>query len=327
MLKEKQLRREIIEIGKKLYDLRLVVAKGGNLSASLKGDSILITASGCSLGQLKEKDILKVDLAKTSSLKQGSLTTEFSLHSLIYKNFKFKTVIHCHPPLINAYYSVDHSLENITFESKLFLGKVPVVKQTTPNVSQPQDVVEALKVNNIVVIKNHGVVCIHESLKQAFYLIEELEQAVRTAVVARLFKNKDLSPAEQQLKQELSFSKSESSYEMFSPEHMQAVGDLVNKGKALDLSLKFAIRLEGEDKVYKFSFEKGRLKELGLDDKAPFVFSAPRDVWKAVFQGKTDPFVATTQGRMQLSGKLGELLRWYLPLNRLFELFKAIRLK
>ena len=81
MSKVKQLKKEIIEIGKRLYDFRLVAARGGNLSARLEKDSILITASGSCLGSLAKEDILKVDL--TYPEKTGGLTTEFALHSLI----------------------------------------------------------------------------------------------------------------------------------------------------------------------------------------------------------------------------------------------------
>jgi putative sterol carrier protein len=57
------------------------------------------------------------------------------------------------------------------------------------------------------------------------------------------------------------------------------------------------------------------------------VISAPWNVWEAVFLGKLDPFVATTQGRMQLKGQLGQLSRWYVPFSRLFELFKQVKIK
>ena len=120
---------------------------------------------------------------------------------------------------------------------------------------------------------------------------------------------------------------------MFSPEHIQAIVDLVNqdefiaqKGKELNLTLKLAIKLDGTDKVYKFDFEQGRIRRLEFDNDAPFVISANREVWEMVFLGKVDPFVATTQGRMKLQGQLGQLSRWYVPFTRLFELFKEVRI-
>jgi L-fuculose-phosphate aldolase len=330
--RENTVRDEIIGIGKKLYDLRLVVARAGNLSARLDEDNVLITAPGASLGNLKSDDIIKVKLTSVVDIDNKRLSSEFPLHSLIYKNFPVKTIIHCHPPLINGYFSVCSELKALTFETKLFLGNVPVVEQETPTISKPELVIEALKTNNLVVIKNHGVISIAENFADALYLIETLEEAVKVASIARLFKKKILDGLDKELKESL--AKREVGYPMFSQEHIQAIVDLVNqdkfireKGKELDLTVKLAIKLDGSDKVYRFNFEKGRIKKLEFDEDAPFVISAPRDVWKLIFLGRLDPFVAITQRKMRLKGELGKLSRWYVPFSRLFELFKEVKIR
>jgi putative sterol carrier protein len=102
---------------------------------------------------------------------------------------------------------------------------------------------------------------------------------------------------------------------------------IARKGEELDLTTKLAIKLDGQDRVYKFNFEKGRIVKLEFDEDAPFVISAPTDVWEAVFLGKLDSFVATMQGKMKLKGELGKLSRWYVPFSRLFELFKQVKIK
>lgn len=321
---------EIINIGKKLYDLRLVAAKAGNLSARIDANSILITATGTCLGNLTPDDILKVDL-NADNLSNQKVTTEFPLHQLIYKNFPNKIIIHCHPPLTNGYFAVYSELKALTFETKLYLGNVPVVAQDTPAVSKPELVIESLKVSNIVVLKNHGVVCIGDEFKQALYLIDSLEEAVKTAAVARLFKKEILDDLDKQLKEDLTSS---NVYAMFSREHIQAIVDLVNKdefilrkGQELDLTLQLAIKLDEQEQAYKFNFEKGRIIRLDFDDDAPFVISAPANVWELVFLGKLEPFVATMQGKMKLKGEIGKLSKWYVPFSRLFELFKQVRIK
>jgi len=329
--KEKALKEEIIKLGKKLYELRLVVARAGNLSARIDENNILITATGTSLGDLGCADIIKVDLSNTEDIKDKKVTSEFPLHSLVYKNFPNKVIIHCHPTLINAYFAVYSELKALTFETKLYLGNIPVVEQDTPAITKPQLVVDALKVNNLVVIKNHGVVSIADKFSDALYLIESLEEAVKVAATARLFKKDVLDELDKGLKENLS---QDNAYLMFSPEHIQAIVDLVNKdefiqkkGKELDLTLQYAIKLDGHDKVYKFVFEKGRIAKLELDDNAPFVASAPTEVWGLIFLGKLDPFVAVTQGKMKLQGQLGQLAKWYVPFSRLFELFRQVKIK
>ncbi len=95
--KEKTFKEEIIKIGKKLYDLRLVVARAGNLSARIDSENILITATGTSLGSLTPGDIIKVNLNNEADIKNKPVTSEFPLHSLVYKNSPHKVIIHCHP--------------------------------------------------------------------------------------------------------------------------------------------------------------------------------------------------------------------------------------
>lgn len=327
---EKRLKEEIIDIGRKLYMSRLVTARAGNLSARLDSENILITATGTSLSSLNEDDIIKINI--NYDAKNIRLSTEYPLHHLIHRNFQNKTVIHCHPPLINGYFAVYKHLKPLTFETKLYLGDVPVVEQETPSITNPELVIDALKTNNLTVIKNHGVVVIADKFQDGLYLIENLEEAVRVAAVARLFKKEALDDLDKELKKDL--SKEDKIYPMFSKEHIQAIVDLVNKddfirqrGEELDLTLKLAIKLNGSNKIYKFNFEKGRIRSIDFDEDAPFVISAAVDIWELVFLGRLDPFVATMQGKMKLKGELGKLSKWYVPFSRLFELFKQVRIE
>ena len=330
--REKQLKQKIISIGRKLQDLHLAVANSGNLSARLDKNNILITATGTSLGQLKLKDVIKINLKNEKDLKGKRLSTEFPMHRLIYESCETKTIIHCHPPLANGYFAVCSSLKNLTFESKIYLGDVKAVLQETPSITKPELVVDALKTNNLAVIKNHGVVSIGKSFKNSFDLIETLEEAIKVTAIARLFDKSILDDLDSTLKEDL--SKKSDVYEIFSKEHIQAIVDLVNKdeflgkkGQETDLTLELAISLDGTNKSYKFIFEQGKIKKLEFNNNAPFVISADAQIWELVFLGSLDPFVAVTQGKMKLKGQLGQLSRWYVPFSRLFELFKQVKFK
>lgn len=329
--KEKQVKDQIIELGKKLYAIRLVVARSGNLSAKSDDNTVFVTGTGTSLGNLTQDDIYKVDLTNPEDRKNPKLTSEFPLHSLIYDNFKNKVVIHCHPTLINAYFAIYSEVKALTFESKLYLGTIPVVPQETPTVTKPQEVIDALKSSNLVVLKNHGVIAIGDKFCDALYLIEALDEAVRAAAVARLFKKDILDDLDKALKEDFA---NDNAYLMFTREHIQAIVDLVNKdkfilekGKELDLTLQLAIKLDGLNKVFKFNFDKGNITSLDEDENAPFIISAPHEVWEGVFLGKVEPFVATTQGKMKLKGEFAKLSRWYVPFSRLFQLFKQVKIK
>lgn len=331
-MSENELKSEIINVGRRLYANGLAVAKSGNLSCRLDNDNILITATGTFLGQLEESDIVKVNL--TTNKLEGELnpSSELPLHSLVYKNFSSKVVIHCHPPLINGYFAVAKTLKAMSFETKFYLGDIPVIPQETPTVTDPAAVIAALKTNNLVVLKNHGTVAIAEKFEDALSITEALEEAVKSAAVARLFDKSILDDLDTALKEDL--KRNDPAYAMFSPEHIQAIVDLVNKdefiaqkGKELDLTVKLAIKLDGTDDVYKFNFQQGKIVKLDTDSDAPFVISAPAEIWEQVFLGKLDSFVAVTQGKMKLSGQLGQLSKWYVPFSRLFALFKEVKIK
>ena len=329
---EQALKEEIIKVGKRLYDVGLAVAKSGNISARLDNEFILITGTGTFLGGLKPDDIVKVNL--TTNAHEGALkpSSELPLHSLIYKNFPAFTVIHAHPPLINGYFAATPTLKALTFETKFYLGEIPVIEQDTPTVTKPQLVCDALKINNLVVLKNHGAVAMSEKFADGLSLMEALEEAVRVAAVARLFNKDILDDLDQALKDNL--TQIDVAYPMFSREHIQAIVDLVNKdefisqkGKELDLTLKLAIKMDGSDAAYKFNFEQGKIVRLDNDADAPFIISGPKDVWVQVFLGKLDSFVAVTQGKMKLQGQLGQLSKWYVPFTRLFNIFKQVKFK
>ena len=329
--RERKLKKAIIEIGNKLHALRLVAGSSGNISASLGKGKILITATGTVLGSLSSRDIIKVDLYNQQDLTNKRLSSEFPLHRLIHEVLPDRVVVHCHPVLSNAYFAVYSDLKTLIFESQLYLGNIPVIPQETPAVSKPELVVEALKTSSLVALKNHGVVCMADNLKSALNLIETLEDAVKIAAVARLFKKDILDNLDQALKEDLA---STDVYPMFSREHIQAIVDLVNhdefiaqKGKELDLTLKLAIKLDDSGAVFKFNFEQGKIVKLDTDNNAPFVISAPASIWEQVFLGKLDSFVAVTQGKMKLIGQLGQLSKWYVPFSRLFQLFKQIKIK
>jgi L-fuculose-phosphate aldolase len=202
-LREKALKKQIIDVGKKLYDLRLVTGRSGNLSLRLRKDNILITKTGSCIGSLKSGDIISIGLNEKDSFKKKLASSEYPLHRLIYQNFLHQAVIHCHPPLSNAYFTLHSSLEALTFEARHSLGKVLALPQKTITVTKPLAVIKALKKNNLVFLKNHGVVSAGSNFQEALFLIETLESSVKTLALAQLFKKKSRNILQRRLKSDL----------------------------------------------------------------------------------------------------------------------------
>ncbi len=323
---------QLIEIGSILYQKNLAVGRSGNLSAKLDDNKILISAQGTTLGFLKKEDFLVVDLeGKPEEKSKKFPSSEVPIHTEIYKNLKTGFVIHAHPPITSAYFAVNDFLEPVTFETKLYLGNVPVIYQDTPAVTKLTPVIEALKISNIVVLKNHGSISIANNSIDALLLMEELEVASNMSYIFLFLSSKSLT-GDKCVQEEKKVSGE--SFEMFSSQHIQRIVDLANqdqyikeKGEELDLTTQVVIKLDEANLAYKFVFEKGSVKKIDNDFDAPFIISGKEAIWRLIFEGKLDPFVATTQGKLKLKGDFGKISKWYAPFNRLFIIFKQVGIK
>ena len=182
----KALKQEMIKIGKMLWEKDLVVACSGNVSLRADRKNILLTTHNCCLGMLREEDIVQIGL--DGKVKGDKIVTmEKPIHMMIHRTFPHSAVIHAHPPFSIGYFSVQDSLDCLTFESHLLLGDVPCIKQEKETITDLESIISALKKSNIIALKRHGVIAIGNSLREAFFRIQLLEEAVKINLAAEIF--------------------------------------------------------------------------------------------------------------------------------------------
>ena len=197
----KNLKTDIVAIGRVLWEKDLASGFNGNISARVDAEHIVLTGHGTCLGLLQEKDVL---LMKVSGelLEEGKVSTEKLLHTEIYKNFPdVKAVIHTHTTYTNAFFLENDVLSPRIFESKFYLGDVKSIAQTTPSVTDATPIIGHLKTNNITVLKNHGTVAMGKNLFDCFVLIQCLEEAVKVDAISKLYKRLEISAISSQQKQ------------------------------------------------------------------------------------------------------------------------------
>lgn len=323
-----QFRKDIISIGQMLWQKDLVTGLNGNISLRVEADTMLLTGRGTCLGLLKEKDLI---LMKTSGelLEKGEVSSERLMHTEILKNFpETQAVIHTHTPYTNGYFLENDTLTSKIYEAKFYLGDVKAIPQHTPAVSDIRPVIEAFKRNNIVVLKNHGVVAMGKNLFDCFLLIQALEEAVKTDVVSRLYRNAGASVASDAQSVD---TNSQRKYKLFSKEQINDIvkfsnadAQLNDLGQKTQMTMDLAVKLDETGQVYSFHFENGMITSIGNDENVEFLVSAPEKIWRAVFNQEIDPFVATTQKKMNLRGDFAKLSKWYAPCSRVFELWQRV---
>ena len=328
-MNEKKIKQEMIEIGMLLWQKDLASGLNGNISSRLDERTILLTAHATCLGRLTESDILKVNL-NGEVIGHGEISTENLLHREIYKNYsQTKAVIHTHTSFINGYFLSQDEFSPEIFEAKHQLGRIRAVPQATPSVADSAPVMEALKKNNIVVLKNHGVVAIGENHFDCFVVIQALEEAIKTHAVSQIYKGNRENIGSN--KPRASASSAQQAYKLFSDEQIEGIVQLVNSdgqmkslGEKTQMTMDLAVKLDETGKTYCFSFENGRIAKVGKNDDAEFLITAPASVWRAVFKREIDPFVATTQKKMNLRGDFAKISKWYAPCSRIFELWTQV---
>ncbi|MCK4881484.1 MAG: SCP2 sterol-binding domain-containing protein, partial [Candidatus Omnitrophica bacterium] len=118
---------------------------------------------------------------------------------------------------------------------------------------------------------------------------------------------------------------------LFSQEQIDDIVKIVNDdpqmkdlGAQTKMTMDLAVQLEETGATYSFSFENGRIAKVGNDTGAEFLISATENIWRAVFNREIDPFVATTQKKMNLKGDFAKISKWYAPCSRIFELWGAV---
>ncbi len=329
------LKEEIIAIGELLWRKDLASGLNGNISRRVDKDAILLTAHGTCLGNLETKDILAMKLDGTM-LEEGGVSTEKLLHTEIYKNFPdAKAVVHTHTTYTNAFFLKNEALTPQIFEAKMYLGVVEAVMQATPAVTDAAPVIEALRGNNIAVLRNHGVVAKGETLFDCFLLIQALEEAVKIDVISRLYQG--IGDRGQGTGFRVQGSGKEESkgaakkYKLFSQEQIDDIVRLVNEdsqmkqlGAQTKMTMDLAVKLNETGQTYSFRFENGRIAGVGHDENAEFLITASEGIWRAVFNREIDPFVATTQKKMNLRGDFAKISKWYAPCSRVFELWQQV---
>ena len=89
--------RHLIEAGRLFHSRGWVPATGGNFSARVGPESILITASGTHKGELSEADFLVADLAGRPELPGRKASYETLLHCQLYRHHaRIGCVLHTH---------------------------------------------------------------------------------------------------------------------------------------------------------------------------------------------------------------------------------------
>ena len=191
------LKKKLVEVCHKVYSKGFVAAYDGNISARTENNSVLITRSGICKGEVKEKDIVEIDLNGKNIAGAKKISTEHKIHLYAYKKRKdVNAVVHCHPTYATTFALIGEGLDKHYLpEVFLTIGKVPLCEYATPSTDEVHKSLESyINYSWAMLLQNHGALTLGISLDDAYFKMEKLEHAAKIILLARLIgKPRELS--------------------------------------------------------------------------------------------------------------------------------------
>ncbi len=197
---EYEIKKQICDIGKRIYNQGMVAANDGNISVRIGENEFLCTPTGVSKGFMTPEFICKVDangqvIQANPGFKPSS---EIKMHMRVYKQRPdVMSVVHAHPVYATSFAIAGIPLtQPIMPEAVIALGCVPIADYGTPSTEEIPDAVEKyLQSFDAVLLENHGALTYSDSLLNAYHKMESVEFYAKLLYLARqLGGPKELTP-------------------------------------------------------------------------------------------------------------------------------------
>ena len=186
---ERELRQDIIEIGRLVYQKGWVAANDGNITVRLDAERVLATPTGVSKGMMHPDDLIVVDMQGNKLSGRKECTSEVAMHMKIYDmRPDIHSVLHAHPPVATGFATAGRPLNLALLPEVIIgLGCVPLADYGlpgTPALTEP--LLPYIPKYDAIMMGNHGAVAYGEDVYKAFFRMETVEHFARISLVAEL---------------------------------------------------------------------------------------------------------------------------------------------
>lgn len=190
MTPDQQLRHDIVDIGRRLWQRGFVASNDGNISVRIGADRLLMTPASVSKGFMTPEMMVITDLDGTvvEAAPGRKPSSEAMMHLVAYRQRPdIGAVVHAHPPTATGFAVAGIPLDRaVLAEVVTTLGSIPIAGYETPSTRALADRVGAmLKAHDGVLLANHGAIALGKDLFAAYYKMETIEHFATISLVAR----------------------------------------------------------------------------------------------------------------------------------------------
>ena len=177
----------VIEVSRYLFERKLVSGKAGNVSARFNDngmDVIAITPTTKSLGDVKEEDIVLVDM-DGNNLTKGIPSSEINMHLAIYKEKEdIRGIVHTHSHFATGFSFSDKRIKRLEGFGEIITPYLPDIDYEQPGTMDLANAAAtAIKDEDVLILKNHGVIATGKTLSEACSLSEFIEDIAKTQFI------------------------------------------------------------------------------------------------------------------------------------------------
>lgn len=175
----------------RLYLQKLTTSLGGNISMKVD-DRILITPSQIDKNSLTAKDIVQLNLNGDIIKSQHNTSIETPMHIAIYKaRSDVQVIMHAHPFWCTVVAIWGLQLDtNVTDEAYFNIKNIGYANYYPMGTdSLANEVASKIKFSDIVIMANHGIVCVGKTLCETMEKLEIVENLAHISWL-KLFNDK-----------------------------------------------------------------------------------------------------------------------------------------
>jgi L-fuculose-phosphate aldolase len=183
-----RIKKEICDIGRRIWAREYCDGNGGNISARLGPDRFIITPTGVSKGFMTPEMLSMVDIKGNQLAGSWKRSSEFTTHAAIYETTpEAASVCHAHPVHAGAFAIKElQPPARLIPELEVFVGQVAVAGYQTPGSPEIAASIRPLAPQHQSIIMGcHGVICWGKSVEDAYFKMEITDAYCRTIILAQ----------------------------------------------------------------------------------------------------------------------------------------------
>jgi L-fuculose-phosphate aldolase len=189
MRTEEQIRADIVEVGRRLWERGYVASNDGNISVRLDERRLVTTPKSVSKGFMTTAMMVVTDLDGRKISGDRDPSSELKMHLQVYRDRPdARAVVHAHPPTATGFAVAGIPLDRaVLAEVVTTLGSIPIAEYATPSTDElPQACSKYLKAHDGLLLANHGALAIGPDLFTAYHRMETIEHFAKISLVTRV---------------------------------------------------------------------------------------------------------------------------------------------